>query len=316
MQPVSGIYLKKLPNLLMKILLISIKKEELNNLRAKMNGVNRKNLKVKDLLILKMKRFKVERVMIGLLVLFILTLLLRLYKKEVNLLQILLLEKQKMKKLKIRKILKKNFLKKLGLKKIEINYEENKTEEEAHLKKTITSVRKIGDGVSLKKSKNRPFLESYLKDRGSKSIPPQSEKHLQTMNKSQILKESILTKQEPEGEKFEVIQIAKNLKYIGNTKNGLFHGEGKILTSEGEIIYEGNFQNGFYSGFGKLKNIRNEYTKILPNEILNKFMSLSNNNYLSINPERGILDVNFSEQNWVNYEGFFSKKGRKMEWEN
>lgn len=130
------------------------------------------------------------------------------------------------------------------------------------------------------------------------------------MNKSQILKESILTKQEPEGEKFEVIQIAKNLKYIGNTKNGLFHGEGKILTSEGEIIYEGNFQNGFYSGFGKLKNIRNEYTKILPNEILNKFMSLSNNNYLSINPERGILDVNFSEQNWVNYEGFF-KKGQK-----
>lgn len=198
-------------------------------------------------------------------------------------------------------------------------------EDKLHLNNDIDSLpsennRDISDGVSLKKSKNRPFLEGYLKERESRA-KPLSERVVKSsidLRKKSFLKASQFTKIESvapqptqeRAERFEVIQLAKNLKFMGNTKNGLFHGEGKIITSNGNIIYKGNFQNGFYSGYGKLKNIRNEFTKTLPNEVLKKFMSLSNNNYLSINAQRGILDVNFSEESWLNYEGFF-KKGQK-----
>lgn len=187
------------------------------------------------------------------------------------------------------------------------------------------------------KSKSRPFLESILKDRETSKTQNLSEKldrsGQEVIKRSSYIKRSQFTyinnqenisnlnynnnpnnennenNQDPFG-KFEVIQIAKTLKYIGNTKNGLFHGEGKIITSNGDIIYNGNFENGFYSGFGKLKNIRNELTFTLSNDIIKKFMSISNNNYLSITAKRGILDVNFSEENWISYEGFF-KKGQK-----
>ena len=41
------------------------------------------------------------------------------------------------------------------------------------------------------------------------------------------------------------------IHYIGNFKQNMFHGKGKILTKSSKVIYDGNFENDEFKGWGK-----------------------------------------------------------------
>ena len=111
-----------------------------------------------------------------------------------------------------------------------------------------------------------------------------------------------------------MVKLNDTLRYQGPIKSGKFHGLGRIATKKGEIIYEGEFYEGRYDGKGRLWNYLG---KIEPKEagfsadIIGTYLSGSSNNYLKdLRGNKGILDVNFNENNWVFYEGFF-RNGKK-----
>lgn len=115
-------------------------------------------------------------------------------------------------------------------------------------------------------------------------------------------------------EKYDSIPINDYLKYIGPIKGGKFHGLGRIMTNKGEMVYEGEFYQGKYDGKGKLWNfLKKSRPKQIPisAEIVANYMTLATTNYLKdLGGDRGLLNVNFSEENWEVYRGYF-KEGKK-----
>lgn len=105
------------------------------------------------------------------------------------------------------------------------------------------------------------------------------------------------------------IDMNKKLRYVGESKNSLYHGQGKIMTYNGEIIYEGGFHNGLYQGKGKLVNYlrKNKYAdQDISTDFVRKYMSLSNPNFRKdVRGCRGITSLNFQEDGWESYDGFF-----------
>ncbi len=74
---------------------------------------------------------------------------------------------------------------------------------------------------------------------------------------------------------------------------------------------------GKYDGHGELFNFLSkkhpttQETSIIKTEMIANYMSLATSNYLKdLKGNRGLLDVNFTDENWVSYKGFF-KEGRK-----
>lgn len=115
-------------------------------------------------------------------------------------------------------------------------------------------------------------------------------------------------------QKYDSIPINDYLRYIGPIKNGKFHGLGRIITSKGEIVYEGEFYQGKYDGKGKLWNFlkKSKPKQIsIQAEIVANYMTLATTNYLKdLAGDKGILNVNFTEDNWEFYRGYF-KDGKK-----
>lgn len=111
--------------------------------------------------------------------------------------------------------------------------------------------------------------------------------------------------------KFKKVKINSTLFYLGPIKNGLFHGYGKITTYKGQIIYEGYFSEGKYQGNGKLFNFLKKSTEKFKSEIQKNYINLSQNNHREdIRGVKGLLNLNFSNENWEYYEGNFYN-GRK-----
>jgi len=109
--------------------------------------------------------------------------------------------------------------------------------------------------------------------------------------------------------------VGKELKYIGGTLDDVYHGEGKILTYEGDLIYEGSFQKGLYHGKGKLFNYLRKTKGAnlgISSEIVRKYMSISFPNYRKdTRGVRGLTSLNFEERGWVSYDGYW--KNGKMD---
>jgi len=109
----------------------------------------------------------------------------------------------------------------------------------------------------------------------------------------------------------ETVHLTKELKYVGNIENGKFHGFGRLLTNKGEMIYEGNFVLGRYQGFGKLWNYINKTGSIFPGNdkvMVTTYMSITKANFvkdLTLGSSNNLFDVNFTEDSWTTYEGFF-----------
>ena len=109
----------------------------------------------------------------------------------------------------------------------------------------------------------------------------------------------------------ETVHLTKELKYIGNIENGKFHGFGRLLTNRGELIYEGDFVGGRYEGFGKLWNYINKTGTVLPGNdkvMVTTYMSLTKANFakdLALGSMKNLFDVNFTEDSWDTYEGYF-----------
>ena len=105
------------------------------------------------------------------------------------------------------------------------------------------------------------------------------------------------------------VPLAKNLKYVGDIFDGEIHGQGVILTYSGDLLYEGGFERGLYSGKGKLINYRNKAGIKHLNvkaEISRRYLTLSKSNYTGdLRGVRGFGSVNFEEDGWVVYDGFF-----------
>ena len=102
---------------------------------------------------------------------------------------------------------------------------------------------------------------------------------------------------------------------MGPIKNNKFHGLGRIITTKSEtIIYEGEFYQGKYDGRGKLFNylVKSEIQEgALPGNVVSEYMSVARNNYLKdIHGDKGLLNVNFSDDNWESYVGHF-RDGKK-----
>jgi len=97
--------------------------------------------------------------------------------------------------------------------------------------------------------------------------------------------------------------------YIGPVEEGKFHGEGKLFTLKGELIYEGDFEMGFYHGRGKLYNylVKVDPKKInIKNEIVSTYMSLDAGKYVKdLKRVTSRLNISFKDDEWVEYEGFF-----------
>ena len=114
---------------------------------------------------------------------------------------------------------------------------------------------------------------------------------------------------------FTAFKINDYLVYLGPIKNKKFHGLGRILTTKSStIIYEGEFYQGKYDGRGKLINYLTN-TDIqegaLSGNIVSKYMSVASNNYLKdIHGDKGLLNINFSDDNWKSYIGHF-RDGKK-----
>ena len=109
----------------------------------------------------------------------------------------------------------------------------------------------------------------------------------------------------------ETVHLTKELKYVGNIENGKFHGFGRLLTNRGDLIYEGDFVEGRYEGFGKLWNYINRTGSILPGNnkvMVTTYMSLTKTNFakdLTLGSTNYLFDVNFTEDSWNTYEGYF-----------
>lgn len=103
--------------------------------------------------------------------------------------------------------------------------------------------------------------------------------------------------------------INKKLKYFGDSMNNLYHGYGKIMDYQGEIIYEGEFKHGLYSGKGRIVNYLRKNKNAdqdISTDFVRRYMSLSRPNYRGdLRGCRGIMDVNFEENGWEYYDGFF-----------
>lgn len=115
-------------------------------------------------------------------------------------------------------------------------------------------------------------------------------------------------------QKYDSVAINDYLRYIGPIKNGKFHGLGRIVTNKGDIVYEGEFFQGKYDGKGKLWNFlkKSKPKEIsIRAEIVANYMTLATKNYLKdLAGDNGLLNVNFSEDNWEFYRGYF-KDGKK-----
>jgi hypothetical protein len=109
-------------------------------------------------------------------------------------------------------------------------------------------------------------------------------------------------------------QINDYLRYVGPISNKKFHGFGKILTKKDDLVYEGEFYKGKYDGRGKMFNIlakTNPQEFNIKAEIVSNYMSLASANYLKdLFGNKGLLSVNFSDDNWEKYEGNF-RDGKK-----
>lgn len=131
----------------------------------------------------------------------------------------------------------------------------------------------------------------------SKGTLPQNILDIQTTTKKNIYEGEIK------------IKINNLLYYIGQTKNKLFHGNGRIITNKEQEIYKGEFSEGKYEGKGTLYNLlkKTEISEIqLKPEIKSLFIDLRCNNYKEgYRPDRGILNINFEDENWEYYEGHF-----------
>lgn len=105
------------------------------------------------------------------------------------------------------------------------------------------------------------------------------------------------------------IELSKKLRYIGDSLNSLYHGFGRIMTYNGDIIYEGEFDTGLYHGKGKLYNYLRKNKNAdqdISTDMVKRYMSLSNANYRrDVRGCRGITSINFEENGWESYDGFF-----------
>jgi len=70
--------------------------------------------------------------------------------------------------------------------------------------------------------------------------------------------------------------------FVGEFKDGCFHGKGQMYFINGELEYEGEFKNGYFHGIGKLYHPNNKlkYKGIFVNNLFYNGFQYNENNKL------------------------------------